>query len=215
MMRDHCHKEIVRPAATRFGTAYMTLKSMLDLKQPLQAMVTSAAWSTSTYASTSEAKKVKQIILDDRVFWESVAYSVKTTGPLFSVLRMTDAERMPAMGFLYPGMEKAKKDIKDALENDLASYNEIIKTIDTKWDKQLHRPIHSIACFLNPHFHYDDSWIADMRVKSGIYSAMERLVPDENERILVDLQLDDYKNKKGMFGGFMAKSTAKLKAPGK
>jgi hypothetical protein len=215
MMRDHCPKEIVRPTATRFGTAYLTLQSMYDLKQPLQSMFTGAAWTRSTYSKTAEGKEARKIVLDDERFWAAVSYAIKTTRPLFKVLRMVDSEKMPAMGFLYVGMEKAKKEIMASLDNEVGAYTEILSIIDAKWEAQMHKPLHAAAACLNPHLHYDPTWRADTKVKGMLYDAIEKLVPTLDERIQVDLGLDDWRGKNGKFGKELAYATAQKRSPGR
>jgi hypothetical protein len=74
LMRQHAKKDLVRPAATRFATAYLTLQSMIDLKQPLEAMFTCTEWASSRYATTKEGENAKKTILDSR-FWKSVSYA--------------------------------------------------------------------------------------------------------------------------------------------
>ncbi|KAL0919971.1 hypothetical protein M5K25_009065 [Dendrobium thyrsiflorum] len=92
LMRKFSKKEILRPAATRFATAYLTLESMLDARQPLEAMFTSIQWLSCTWAKKAEGKEIRKIVLNDR-FWQSVLYAITTTRPLVQVLRMVDAEK--------------------------------------------------------------------------------------------------------------------------
>ena len=50
-------KEIVRPSATRFATAYLSLKSLYTLKDPLKALFVCDIWTTSKLAKTNAGKK--------------------------------------------------------------------------------------------------------------------------------------------------------------
>ncbi|PKU84634.1 hypothetical protein MA16_Dca015493 [Dendrobium catenatum] len=49
-MRKFTDKEIIRPAVTRFATAYLTLQRFKELRQPLEAMFTSEEWHKSSWA---------------------------------------------------------------------------------------------------------------------------------------------------------------------
>ena len=149
LMRSITNKDLVRPAPTRFATAYLTLQSMYGLKQPLEQMFTSIEWSDISFSKKSEGKEVKKIIFNDR-FWTCVAYALKTTKPLVHVLRMTDGEKYPGMGFIYGAMDKAKEEIAENLGNEVGAYKEIWKIIDDRWESQLHRQLHAAAYFLNP-----------------------------------------------------------------
>jgi len=123
LMRKHTGKDLIRPAATRFATAYLTLQSMQNLRQPLEAMFASSEWSSCSWAKKAEGKDVKKVIFN-RNFWSSVGYAIKTTKPLVGVLRMTDSEKMPGMGFLYGAMDKAKEKIAMNLSGEEGAYKE-------------------------------------------------------------------------------------------
>ncbi|KAK0605242.1 hypothetical protein LWI29_024514 [Acer saccharum] len=149
LMRNHTKKELIRPAPTRFATTFLTLDTMLSLRQPLEHMFTSKEWDGCSWAKKAEGKEIKKIIFNDN-FWGSMSYALKTTRPLVSVLRMTDSEQMPAMGFIYGAMDKAKEEIAANLGNEEGAYKEIWKIIDEKWEFQLHRHLHAAAYYLNP-----------------------------------------------------------------
>lgn len=214
-MRKNTNKDLVRPAATRFATAYLTLQSMYGLRQGLEAMFTSKDWAECSWANKPEGKEAKKIILRDSSFWGSVAYAIKTTKPLVSVLRMTDSEKMPGMGFLYGAMDKAKEEIAKNLDNDEGAYKELWSIIDEKWDFQMHRHLHAAAYFLNPHFQYEDNFSTHFEIKSGLYICMDKLITDPVEREKADLQLDVFRRREGMFGYSQAKLTCKKRSPGK
>ncbi|XP_057444720.1 uncharacterized protein LOC130736962 [Lotus japonicus] len=58
LMRKHTNnREILRPAPTRFATNFIALQSILPQMEALRAMVVDKAWTTSTYARDTEAKK--------------------------------------------------------------------------------------------------------------------------------------------------------------
>ncbi|XP_057804187.1 uncharacterized protein LOC131019614 [Salvia miltiorrhiza] len=72
MMRKHTDRELIRPATTRFATTFLALESMMELRQPLQAMFTSADWERTTWAKKNDGKEIKKIILSDQRFWRAV-----------------------------------------------------------------------------------------------------------------------------------------------
>ncbi|PON68577.1 Ribonuclease H-like domain containing protein, partial [Trema orientale] len=100
LMRKFPKREILRPAATRFATAFLTLQSMYQVRQPLEAMFTSEEWIGCAFTNKSEGKTVRKIVLKDKSIWPSVVYAIKTTKPLVEVLRLVDAKKEPAMGYL-------------------------------------------------------------------------------------------------------------------
>ncbi|KAK0577829.1 hypothetical protein LWI29_000872 [Acer saccharum] len=212
LMRNHTKKELIRPAPTRFATAFLTLDRMLSLRQPLEHMFTSKEWDGCSWAKKAEGKEIKKIIFNDN-FWGSMSYALKTTRPLVSVLRMTDSEQMPAMGFIYGAMDKAKEEIAANLGNEEGAYKEIWKIIDEKWEFQLHRHLHAAAYYLNPRIQYSDGLSTHLEVKIGLMVCMEKLIPDEEERVRANLQLNLFKNKQGFFAYGRAKNLIENLSP--
>ncbi|XP_062099339.1 uncharacterized protein LOC133805231 isoform X2 [Humulus lupulus] len=212
LTRKFAKKDLLRPAVTRFATAFLTLESMHQLKQPLQMMFVSKEWSSCAWAKKPEGKAVKKIIMNDNTFWPSVVYSIKTTKPLVNVLRIVDGERTPAMGFIYGAMDEAKEKIAKNLDGDVSSYKEIWEIIDQKWEFQLHRDLHATAYYLNPRFRWSPNVSEHPEIKTGLYKCMDRLIKDQETYVKVDAQLDEYKYKRGLFG-FRSSLTSYLTRP--
>ncbi|RVW43457.1 hypothetical protein CK203_070341 [Vitis vinifera] len=66
---------------------------------------------TRTWAKKVEGVKTRSTVLFDPNFWPHVAFCIKTTVPLVSVLREVDSEERPAMGYIYELMDSAKEKI--------------------------------------------------------------------------------------------------------
>ncbi|XP_052624969.1 uncharacterized protein LOC128132437 [Lactuca sativa] len=211
LARKFAKKDLLRPAATRFATAFLTLQSMYELKQPLQQMFVSTEWSNCAWAKKSDGIAVKKIVMDEVYFWPSVVYSMKTTKPLVHVLRLVDGEKEPAMAYIYGAMDECKEKIAKNFDGDVGSYKEIWDIIDEKWENQMHRDLHAAAYFLNPRYRWSPDVSRHPEIKMGLYRCMERLLDQEtNEK--VDSQLDEFKYKKGLFG-YNAALTSYLKRP--
>ncbi|XP_062103352.1 uncharacterized protein LOC133814403 [Humulus lupulus] len=60
LTRKFAKKDILQPAVTRFATAFLTLESMHQLKQPLQMMFVSKEWSSCAWAKKPEGKAMKK-----------------------------------------------------------------------------------------------------------------------------------------------------------
>ncbi|KAL0913450.1 hypothetical protein M5K25_016912 [Dendrobium thyrsiflorum] len=198
LMRKFSKKEILRPAATRFATAYLTLESMLDARQPLEAMFTSTQWLSCAWAKKAEGKEIRKIVLNDR-FWQSVLYAITTTRPLVQVLRMVDAEKKPAMGFIYNAMDEAKEMIASNLGGEEGSFREIWNIIDDRWEQQLHRHLHAAGYYINPQYQYAENKSTNPEIKLGLYHCMDRLISDATERSNADMQLVPFRNKESFF----------------
>ncbi|KAK4417258.1 hypothetical protein Salat_2551400 [Sesamum alatum] len=74
-------RDMVRPAKTRFATAFLILKRFHVEKVNLKKMFTSEMWTKSKYAKDAQGKLVASIILMPS-FWKRVAYALKVAGPL-------------------------------------------------------------------------------------------------------------------------------------
>ena len=86
--------------------------------------------------------------------------------------------------------------------------------VDERWVDQMHRPLQAAAYFLNPQFQYSPNFQANAEIKIGLYSCLQRMVPDPDERMMIDLQMDAFKNARGLFWLSTAIMTRTKKIPG-
>lgn len=96
----------------------------------------------------------------------------------------------------------------------IESYQPVLDIIDERWETQLHRPLHAAAYYLNPHFHYSPDFKPNVDIKIGLYDCLQRMVPDRDELLKIDLQIDDFKKAKGLFGMPNAVMSRLKKSPG-
>lgn len=207
-------RDLIWPAVTHFTTSYLTLRCLNQLKGGLLTIFTSEKWKSSRFAKLAEGKKVTRIVLDTRGFWKNVTTCLKAALPLVKVLRMVDSDDKPAMGFIYDAMDRAKNQIKENFNNVQWNYGPILRIIDDRWEAQLHRPLHAACYFSNPHFHYSPDFKSDFDIKIGLYRCLQKMVPDAQGRVKIDLQLDSFKNAKGLFGMPTTVAIRKKKSPG-
>ncbi|XP_071726331.1 uncharacterized protein [Rutidosis leptorrhynchoides] len=200
LARKMLKKDLLRPAATRFATAFLTVQSVYELKARLQQMFVSNEWRDCDWSKKSDGKEVKKIVMDDTYFWPSVVYSIKTTMPLVEVLRLVDGEKTPAMGFIYGAMDECKEKIAKNFNSDVSFYKEIWEIIDNKWDFQMHRDLHAAAYYLNPRYRWSPNVSEHAEIKRGLYGVLNRLVKDTNVFMKIEDQLIEYKEKQGLFG---------------
>lgn len=150
MMRQFTgHKELLRPAKTRFATSFITLSSIYKQKNNLRKMFNSDDWLSTKWAKEQQGKNIFRIVMMT-TFWSSILYCLKISGPLVRVLRLVDGEKKPPMGYIYEAMDRAKESIAKAFNSVENKYKEVFKIIDARWDIQLHHPLHGVGYFLNP-----------------------------------------------------------------
>ncbi|XP_057746304.1 uncharacterized protein LOC130965555 [Arachis stenosperma] len=188
-------------------------RMMETRKRPLMTMFTSANWKTTKVASTPEGIRVQNMALDSRL-WKNIVICLKTAAPLITILRLVDSDEKPAMGFIFEGMRNAKETIKTNFGCVKKSYEPIWEIIDGRWQSQLHRPLHAAAYYLNPHYHYEPNFMVDdADIKIGLYNCLKKLVPNQEERKKVGLQLPDFHYARGLFGNETTKSSRKTILP--
>jgi len=95
----------------------------------------------------------------------------------------------------------------------LFSYTPFWEIIDQIWDNQLHRPLHATGYYFNPILHYHPEFEVGYKVKRGMYDCLERLVGDIDEMSKIDLQMESFKSKSGLFGSQIAQHALKTKTP--
>ncbi|XP_058086750.1 uncharacterized protein LOC131233916 isoform X2 [Magnolia sinica] len=171
-------RDIVRPAMTKSATDFLTLQSIVSLKEPLHQMFTSTTWVQSDFSKQRSGIKVTEVVLDP-LFWSSCAKILKVGKPVITVLHFADSEERPSMGYIYDAMEKAKKGIIVAFNNKEIDYLPYLEVIDHIWEKQLHSPLHAAAYYLNPSIFYNPSFSnSNKRIQKGLLDCIETLEPD-------------------------------------
>ncbi|KAL4325034.1 hypothetical protein GQ457_11G009230 [Hibiscus cannabinus] len=194
--------DIVELAATRSATNFTTLARMVDLRNNLQAMITSQEWVDCPY-SKKPGGLVMLDLVSDQSFWSSCVLVVQLTNPLLRVLRMVGSKKRPAMGYVYAGMYRAKEAIKKELvkRDDYKVYWNII---DHWWEQQWHHPLHAAGFYLNPRFFYSVEGDMPNEMLSGMLDCIEKLVPDVTVQDKISKEINSYKNAAGDFGRKMA-----------
>lgn len=215
MMRQFTkQKNLLRPAKTRFATAFITLSSIHKQQDNLRKMFTSQEWRSSKWAKEPGGKRAADTVLMPS-FWNGAVYALKLSGPLVRALRLVDGEKRPAMGYIYEAMDRAKEAIVTSFKGNESKYSEVFKKIDSRWECQLHRPLHAAGHFLNPEYYYDNSQIEQCEeVINGLYECIQRLEPVLAKQDKIMEELTSYKQAQGLFGNAMAIRHRKTKAPG-
>lgn len=215
MMREFTgHKDMVRPAKTRFATALITLECFKSNKKKLRTMFTSEEWNKTKFSREAGGRQATKTMLMSS-FWINVDIAVKIGVPLLRVLRLVDGEKKPAMGYIYEAMDRAKEEIAKAFKNKLNRYEQVFNIIDRRWNCQLHQPLHAAGHYLNPGLYYGNPEVEnDTEVLSGLFSCIHKLASSEEEEIQIHSELPIYRNAQGIFANPIAKKMRKTLAPG-
>ncbi|KAK8450946.1 hypothetical protein SEVIR_6G125706v4 [Setaria viridis] len=142
---------LVRPAATRLATSFLTLKSLYKHKDALKALFYSEKWTGNKLAKTKAGLDVHAIVFSTE-FWNKVEYCLKASGPLLIVLRVVDGDEKPAMPEVKALMNHAKEKINlsFAIPFKKKLLDKIMEIIERRWEKQMDHPLYGAALYLNP-----------------------------------------------------------------
>ncbi|CAN6225820.1 unnamed protein product [Urochloa humidicola] len=195
-------KDIVRPAATRFATSYLSLKSMYTLKDPLKALFLCEIWTGSKLAKTDAGKKAHDTVLSTE-FWNSVEDCLRAAAPLVVVLRAVDGDEKPAMPEVAALMTEAKEKIKLSFstQNKSGLLKSIMGIIEKRWVNQMDHPLYGAALYLNPGKLYplikDDIDETVGQLRACFLKVLRRMVPDRELRKKINDQAMDYERQRG------------------
>ena len=100
--------DLVRPAATRFATSFLTLKSLYKHKETLKALFHSEQWIGNKLAKTKAGLDVQAIVFSTE-FWNKVEDCLRASAPLLIVLRVVDGDEKHIMPEVASLMNHAKR----------------------------------------------------------------------------------------------------------
>ncbi|KAI3896144.1 hypothetical protein MKX03_013611 [Papaver bracteatum] len=203
LMKKHTSGvELVSSRRIRSLTPFLILERIESQKNNLKIMFSSLEWKSSALASTADGTHVTDLVTGDSSFWSEAQMLLKGSLPLIRALHLiSGGDSKPQLGYIYETMDQVKETIKDEFEDEKTKYQPFWTAIDGIWNNQLHSPIHSAACILNPSLlHSSEDVDEDNEIKDGLSRCVEGMVKDKRARYLILLQLDDYLVAKGAFG---------------
>ncbi|KAM0872287.1 hypothetical protein ACQ4PT_038817 [Festuca glaucescens] len=203
------NEDLVRPAATRFATSYLALKSLVKHKQALRSLFTSREWVANKLAKTTAGLNVQDIVLSAE-WWHAAEDCIRVTSPLLRVLRIADGDELPAMPEISALMRVAKDKIRQGFpqQNKQGLLKMVMTIIDKRWETQMDHPLYGAALFLNPGKYFsikesgDDELVGELR--SCFNDVLAKMVPDVPTRNKIDAQIVLYEDKRQGFSNVMA-----------
>ncbi|XP_022152799.1 uncharacterized protein LOC111020429 [Momordica charantia] len=205
-------KELIRPRISGFVTNFLSLRSIVILEDNLKHMFAHSEWLSSTYSRRPDAQEIVSLMYLDR-FWKDAHEAVNISEPLIRVLRIVDGD-MPAMGYIYEGMERSKVEIKTYYNDIEEKYMPIWDIIDQRWNLQLHTTLHAAAAFLNPSIFYSPNFKIDMRIRNGFQEAMLKMAMTDKDKLEITREHPAYVNGQGALGTDFAILGRTVNAPG-
>ncbi|XP_043716251.1 uncharacterized protein LOC122664481 [Telopea speciosissima] len=205
-------RELIQPKITRSVTNFLNLRSFVIQEDNLKHMFSNTEWLSSVYSRQPDAQFIKPLLYQDR-FWKYAHEAVSVSEPLVKGLRIVDGD-MPAMGYIYEGIERAKVAIRAYYKGIEEKYMPIWEIIDRRWNIQLHSPLHAAAAFLNPSIFYNSNSKIDLKMRNGFQDAMVKMLPEEKDKIEFTKEHPMYLNSLGALGSEFAVMGRTLNSPG-
>lgn len=88
-------------------------------------------------------------------FWISLDDYLRVLQPLIALLRMVVSDQKPCMSYISHRYQKAHREIKDHLGNDISLLTPITEILEKRWDKNYQMPLFGAGVFLNPKVYYE------------------------------------------------------------
>ncbi|XP_065869956.1 uncharacterized protein [Euphorbia lathyris] len=192
-------RDIIQLARTRFTSIFLTLETIVSLKDHMHQMFTSASWMQSSFSKQRAGIEVAEILVDPR-FWSLSDQILNVAKPLLSVLYLLDCQDKPSSGFIYDAVEKAKKSIIIAFKNKESDYLAYLKIIDHVWQEEFHSPLYAAARYLNPSLFYNPSFSSNKVVQKGLLDCIKTLEPNLSAQVTITSQIKFYEEAVGDFG---------------
>ncbi|KAG8085520.1 hypothetical protein GUJ93_ZPchr0010g9074 [Zizania palustris] len=213
--------DLVRPAATRFATCFLTLKSLYKHKDALRALFTSDVWIDLKLARTEAGDRVCNIVLS-KEFWSLVEDCLKASAPLIIVLRVVDGDEQPAMPEVAALMDHAKERIKLSFptQNKQCLLKKVMDIIERRWVRQMDHPLYGAALYLNPGKYFAIKEKGDLRraadLRCCFLDVLAKMENNANLRSKIDAQALQYEAKAGViFSNILANENLASKSPRK
>ncbi|CAI5509032.1 unnamed protein product [Closterium sp. Naga37s-1] len=150
-------KQVLKPAGTRFGTQYIALARLCEVRGGLAKMVLSDEWNEWTAADKDRkivADMFRAAVMDEE-WWGLAGFFTSLMAVPFKAMRATDSSAKGMMGKMYVIMLQLTEDMNDKLDeaDDYLTWAEkvdITKIVKDRWDNSLACPMHVVGRILNP-----------------------------------------------------------------
>ncbi|CAH1448004.1 unnamed protein product [Lactuca virosa] len=190
------NRELHRSCVTRFATQFYTLQSVHENRHHLQVLFVSEQWRKSDFAKKAPGKRVEKIVAKQS-FWDGVYLACQIYAPLVDIVRLVDTEERPCMGYIYDAMSRAQ----DQISKNLTDGNNDKKDWQVEFCLSFKQDVTT------------NFFIPYIQIMTGLYVAIDRLVPDEDENDTLRLELNLYIDLNGQFGSPAAKRSMTKVAP--
>ncbi|CAI5966552.1 unnamed protein product [Closterium sp. NIES-65] len=217
-MKKGGEKQVLKPAGTRFGTQYIALSRLCEVRGGLAQMVLSDEWNEWAARDKDRkiaAEKFRAAVMDEE-WWGLAVFFTSLMAVSFKAMRAIDSSAKGMMGKMYDIMLQLTEDINDKLDEagDILTRAEkanITKILKDRWDNSLACPMHVVGWILNPANQVEGIFMNDVECTRVFKAYIERHYDNKTFRrgkdgtsrrasLLLQEALLAYINMKGSYG---------------
>ncbi|CAI5478859.1 unnamed protein product [Closterium sp. Yama58-4] len=149
-------KQVLKPAGTRFGTQFIAVQRLCEVRSALTQMVLSQEWRDWAKGRKPPVEPFADMIMD-AVWWKGAEFFVALLKIPFVVMCKTDSTAKGMMGKIYDLMLQLTEDINAKLEEEEAGLvlssterTEVTNIVQKRWDHSMACAMHVVGRILNP-----------------------------------------------------------------
>ncbi|CAI5947881.1 unnamed protein product [Closterium sp. NIES-64] len=150
-------KQVLKLAGTRFGTQFIAVQRLCEVRSALMQMVLSPEWQAWAKGRKPPVEPFATMIMD-AVWWKGAEFFVALPKIPFAVMRKIDSTAKGMMGRMYDLMLQLTEDINAKLEEEeeaglllsSSERTEVTNIVQKRWDHSMACAMHVVGRILNP-----------------------------------------------------------------
>ncbi|CAI5462001.1 unnamed protein product [Closterium sp. Yama58-4] len=208
--------QALKPAGTRFGTQYIIVSRLCQLRKGLTQMVVSDLWKDWAVGTRKPSADAFAALILDAAWWKTAEFFCKMMQLPYKVMRETDGKAKGMMGRIYDVMLQLTVELEELVEADEEQLSktdkaQIRKILKNRWDGSLACALHVVGRILNPANQDEDIFGSDAEctkvfktwiVQQSEYLKSSGKAGGEGDECLIALQegVRAFLDMKGSFG---------------
>ncbi|CAI5480440.1 unnamed protein product [Closterium sp. Yama58-4] len=147
--------QALKPAGTRFGTQYITVSRLCQLRKGLTQMVVSDLWKDWAVGTRKLSADAFAALILDAAWWKTAEFFCKMMQLPYKIMRETDGKAKGMMGRIYDVMLQLTVELEELVEADEEQLSKVVKAqirkiLKNRWDGSLACALHVAGRILNP-----------------------------------------------------------------
>ncbi|KAJ1280397.1 hypothetical protein BS78_04G229600 [Paspalum vaginatum] len=204
MMRAAIGGELVKWNATRFGTNYLFLDSMMKKKDQFMEWLISAEFRNSRHFRTENGRYAFDC-MTSLEWWDNMQHVLAEVEPLYMFLRFADQDKIPNLGEILMEYQNMRHTYSSKFTHDEARFSKIMHVIDSRMVTVMAGTYVQTACALNPYVHY--AMGTTHNVMLYMRKGLERMLETDSAAIALQ-EFEAFRRKLGDFSTDMARRLA-------